>query len=186
MRIFIVGAGEVGFHIATSLAREGHDLVVIEADAAQAQKVQAELDVMAIQGDGCQPSLLKEHGIEQADLFFSVSDADAVNLLAALTARGLGAKQCVARLGNPQYGENPLLLADENIIPLHPERLVAEEILGLTRIPGVSKAHFFADGSFSYFGRDRRAMPTSMADRCEISGALMAGSWWASSEGGGS
>ena len=146
MRIFIVGAGEVGFHIATSLAREGHDLVVIEADAAQAQKVQAELDVMAIQGDGCQPSLLKEHGIEQADLFFSVSDADAVNLLAALTARGLGAKQCVARLGNPQYGENPLLLADENIIPLHPERLVAEEILGLTRIPGVSKAHFFADG----------------------------------------
>ena len=73
MRIFIVGAGEVGFHIATSLAREGHDLVVIEADAAQAQKVQAELDVMAIHGDGCQPSLLKEHGIEQAELFFSVS-----------------------------------------------------------------------------------------------------------------
>ena len=146
MRIFIVGAGEVGFHIATSLAREGHDLVVIEADAAQAHKVQAELDVMAIHGDGCQPSLLKEHGIEQADLFFSVSNSDAVNLLAALTARGLGAKQCVARLGNPQYGENPLLREDENIIPLHPERLVAEEILGLTRIPGVSKAHFFEDG----------------------------------------
>ena len=146
MRIFIVGAGEVGFHIATSLAREGHDLVVIEADAAQAQKVQAELDVMAIHGDGCQPSLLKEHGIEQAELFFSVSDSDAVNLLAALTAQSLGAKQCVARLGNPQYGENPLLLRAENIIPLHPERLVAEEILGLTRIPGVSKAHFFEDG----------------------------------------
>ena len=46
MRIFLVGAGEVGFHIATSLAREGHDLVVIEADAAQAQKVQAELDAV--------------------------------------------------------------------------------------------------------------------------------------------
>ncbi len=146
MRIFIVGAGEVGFHIASSLSREGHDLVVIEADAARAKKVQAELDVLGIHGDGCQPQLLKEHGVDNADLFFSVSDGDAVNLLAVLTARGLGAKKCVARLGNPQYGENPLLQADPNIIPLHPERLVAEEILGLTRVPGVSKAHFFEDG----------------------------------------
>ena len=72
MRIFIVGAGEVGFHIASSLAREGHDLVVIEADAGQAKKIQTELDVMGIHGDGCQPELLKEHGVDNADLFFSV------------------------------------------------------------------------------------------------------------------
>jgi len=160
MRIFIVGAGEVGFHIASSLAREGHDLVVIEADTTQAKKIQTELDVMGIHGDGCQPELLKEHGVDKADLFFSVSDGDAVNLLAALTARALGARQCVARLGNPKYGENPLLKADRNIIPLHPERLVAEEILGLTRVPGVSKAHFFEDGKLLLL----RARPARDAD----------------------
>ena len=160
MRIFIVGAGEVGFHIATSLMPEGHDLVVIEADRAHARKVQAELDVMGVHGDGCQPELLKEYGVENADLFFSVSDSDAVNLLAALTARSLGAKQCIARLGNPQYGNNPMLLADPDIIPLHPERLVAEEILGLTRIPGVSKAHFFEDGKLLLL----RARPSRDAD----------------------
>jgi trk system potassium uptake protein TrkA len=160
MRIFIVGAGEVGFHIASSLAREGHDLVVIEADAKQAKRVQAELDVLGIHGDGCQPQLLKEHGVDNADLFFSVSDGDAVNLLAALTARSLGAKRCIARLGNPLYGENPLLQADRNIVPLHPERLVAEEILGLTRVPGVSKAHFFEDGKLILL----RARPSRGAD----------------------
>lgn len=160
MRIFIVGAGEVGFHIASSLAREGHDLVVIEADTKRAKKVQNELDVMGVLGDGCQPQLLSDHGVENADLFFSVSDSDAVNLLAALTARSLGAKQCVARLGNPQYGENPLLKADRNIIPLHPERLVAEEILGLTRVPGVSKAHFFEGGKLLLL----RARPARDAD----------------------
>ena len=160
MHIFIVGAGEVGFHIARSLVPEGHDLVVVEADPDHAQKVQAELDVMAVQGDGCDPHLLKHHGVENADLFFSVSDSDAVNLLAALTARGLGAKQCIARLGNPQYGQNPLLLADKDITPLHPERLVAEEILGLTRVPGVSKAHFFEDGKLLLL----RARPSRDAD----------------------
>lgn len=160
MRIFIVGAGEVGFHIAGSLAREGHDLVVIEADAKQSKKVQAELDVLGIHGDGCQPQLLRQHGVDNADLFFSVSDSDAVNLLAALTARSLGSKQCIVRLGNPQYGDNPLLQADRNIIPLHPERLVAEEILGLTRVPGVSKAHFFEDGKLILL----RARPSRDAD----------------------
>ena len=30
MKIFIVGAGEVGVHIASSLIREFHDLVIIE------------------------------------------------------------------------------------------------------------------------------------------------------------
>jgi len=160
MRIFIVGAGEVGFHIASSLVREGHDLVVIEADAGHAEKVRAELDVMAVLGDGCEPALLKEYGVSEAELFFSVSDSDAVNLLAAVTARSLGATQCVARLGNPLYGENPLLQADSGILPLHPERLVAEEILGLTRIPGVSKAHFFEDGKLLLL----RARPSRAAD----------------------
>ena len=145
MRIFILGAGEVGFHIATALVSEGHDLVVIDADAAKALKVKTELDVLGVHGDGCDPALLKEYGIDATDLFFSVSNSDAVNLLAALTARSLGASKCIVRLGNPKYGENELLQSDPNIIPLHPERLVAEEIYGLTLVPGASKVHFFED-----------------------------------------
>jgi trk system potassium uptake protein TrkA len=160
MRIFILGAGEVGYHIATSLVLEGHDLTVIEADPERAQKVQTTLDVMSVQGDGCQADLLLKYGVENADLFFSVSDSDAVNLLAALTARRLGAKKAIARLGVPEHGENPLLLDDPGIIPLYPERLVAEEILGLTRIAGVSKAHFFEGGKLLLL----RARPSSRAD----------------------
>lgn len=160
MRIFILGAGEVGFHIATSLVHEGHDLVVIEEDPDQWQRVQSGLDVMAVQGDGCQSELLGRYGVQNADLFFSVTDSDAVNLLSALTARKMGARKCVARIGNPEHGDNPLLLEDSNILPLYPERLVAEEILGITRLPGVSKAHFFEDGKLLLL----RARPTRRAD----------------------
>ncbi|HXV62057.1 MAG TPA: Trk system potassium transporter TrkA [Vicinamibacteria bacterium] len=160
MRIFILGAGEVGFHIASSLVHEGHDLVVIEQDAERVQRLQSQLDVMAVHGDGCQPLLLQQYRVDHADLFFGVSDSDAINLLSALTARRMGARKCVARLGNPEHGANPLLLEDANILPLYPERLVAEEILGITRLPGVSKAHFFENGKLLLL----RARPTRRAE----------------------
>ena len=160
MRIFIVGAGEVGFHIASSLVSEGHDLVVIEADLDRAERLQSQLDVMSICADGSQSSVLREHGVEEADLVFAVSNSDAVNLLAALTARRLGAKKCVARLGDSSQGENPLLAEDPNVLLLYPEHLVAEEILGLMRVPGASKVLFFEEGKLVML----RARPSGNID----------------------
>ena len=58
----------------------------------------------------------------------------------------MGAERCVVRVGNPKLGRSPLLQKDSEIVPLYPERLVAEEIFSLTRVPGVGKARFFADG----------------------------------------
>jgi trk system potassium uptake protein TrkA len=146
MKIVIVGAGEVGTHIASSLRREGHDLVIVERDSKKVSLLQSTMDILAVVGDGCNPRLLKDRGIDGADLFLAVSNDDAVNLLASLTARSLGAKRCVARLGNPELGHSPLLRTDKEIVQLYPERLVAQEIFSLTRVPGANKARFFADG----------------------------------------
>ncbi len=160
MRIFIIGAGEVGFHIASALVSERHDLIVIEADPDRAERLQTELDVMAIYADGSHTAVLREHGVEDADLVFAVSNSDAVNVLVALTARRLGAKKCVARLGDPSQGENPLLLEDPNVLLLYPEHLVAEEVLGLMRVPGASKALFFEHGKLVML----RARPSGNVD----------------------
>jgi trk system potassium uptake protein TrkA len=145
MRIFIVGAGQVGLHIAKSLSGEGHDLVVVERDAAKVNDLHSSLDVLAIRGDGCDPEILRSRGIQGADLFFAVSNDDAANLLSALTAKKLGAARCVVRVGAQYHGANPLLRAEPDVVPLYPEKLVAEEILGLTRVPGVSKVRYFHD-----------------------------------------
>lgn len=144
MRIFIVGAGEVGIHIASSLVREGHDLVVIEKDPKKVASLHRSMDILAVAGDGCNPRLLKANGAGDADLFFAVSNNDAVNLLSALTARKMGAARCVVRVGDPELGGSPLLAKDPEIVQLYPERLVAEEIASLTRVPGAGKARFFA------------------------------------------
>jgi len=161
MKIFIMGAGEVGVHIASSLVREGrHDLVIIERDAAKVTRLQATMDILAVNGDGCDPALLTARGVAGADLFFAVSNQDAANLLAALTARSLGANRCVVRIGQPHLGTNPLLQQDGNILPLYPERLVAEEIHALTRVPGATKARFFANGKLVLL----QARPADHAD----------------------
>ena len=146
MRIFIVGAGEVGIHIASSLVLEGHDLVIIERDAKKAADLQSSMDLLAVHGDGCNPRLLKKHGIDSADLLFAVSDNDASNILSSITARSLGVKQAVVRISNPDMGKNPLVRKDDGITPLYPERLVAEEIVGLTKVPGAGRARSFGDG----------------------------------------
>jgi len=148
MRVFIVGAGEVGIHIAASLVREGHDLVIIEKDPDKVAKLHASMDILAVAGDGADPKLLRAHGVADADLFFAVSNSDPVNLLSSLTARAMGAARCVVRVGNPSLGMNPLVKRDKEIVLLFPERLVAEEIFSLTRVPGAGKARFFADGRF--------------------------------------
>jgi trk system potassium uptake protein TrkA len=160
MRIFIVGAGEVGFHIASSLTKEGHDLVIIERDKEKVDRLQGLLDVLAVAADGCNPEILKSRGVDGADLFFAVSNDDAANVLAALTAKKLGAERCVVRLGEEYHGGNPLLREAGEIVPLYPERIVAEEITSLTRVPGVSKVRFFADGRLVLL----QARPSSRAD----------------------
>ena len=155
-----MGAGEVGVHIASSLVREDHDLVVFERDAKKVAGLQSSLDILAVAGDGCNPELMKAHGVGSADLFFAVSNDDAANMLAALTARSLGAGRCVVRVGHAYLGSSPLLERDPEIVPLYPERLVAEEIFALTRVPGAGKARFFADGRLILL----QARPSSAAD----------------------
>ena len=47
MRIIIIGAGEVGFHLAQRLSKEKNDVVVIDRDPDKIERMQAMLDVQA-------------------------------------------------------------------------------------------------------------------------------------------
>ena len=55
MRIVIIGAGEIGFDVAKSLSQDGHDIIVVDSDPDRAAKVENELDVMLIRGNGARP-----------------------------------------------------------------------------------------------------------------------------------
>ncbi|MFO7838059.1 MAG: NAD-binding protein, partial [Desulfosalsimonadaceae bacterium] len=71
MRIIIVGAGEVGFHIASRLSHENKDVVVIDTSTAAIGRVSENIDVETVVGSGSSPVVLKEAGIREAEILLA-------------------------------------------------------------------------------------------------------------------
>ena len=82
MKIIIVGAGQVGFHIASRLAYENKDVVVIDTDPAAIAQVSEKIDVDVIVGSGSSPLILEEAGVKEAEILLAVTDSDESNLVA--------------------------------------------------------------------------------------------------------
>ena len=64
MKIIIVGNGKVGYAIASQLAGEHHDIVMVDDSAAALHKAENALDVMCIEGNGASIRVLKEAGAQ--------------------------------------------------------------------------------------------------------------------------
>ena len=65
MQILIVGAGDVGFQLAKRLAREQHDITLIDADGAKVRRAREQIDAQIIEGSGSSLQVLRQAGIEQ-------------------------------------------------------------------------------------------------------------------------
>ena len=71
MNIIISGCGNVGYHLARTLMKEGHNVTVIDADPEVCQRVSRQLDVLCLQGSGMDLDVLQEAGATQAYLFIN-------------------------------------------------------------------------------------------------------------------
>ena len=57
MKVIIVGAGEVGYHIADRLSRERHDVVLIERNAEKIGLLASKLNALVVEGIGASAAL---------------------------------------------------------------------------------------------------------------------------------
>lgn len=148
MNIFIAGGGRVGFHLARLLSGERQDVTVIESNPARLEEIDYALDVRTVAGDGASVMLQQSLGVDAAELFVASMGNDETNLIAAATAKGLGAKQVVARVDNPLYVESHILY--ETILGLDyvlsPDALVALEIAHFIENPGTTASEDFGRG----------------------------------------
>lgn len=148
MNIFIAGGGRVGFHLAHLLSRENQDVTVIEQSADQLEQIDYALDVSTAQGDGSSVLLLQSLNVGAADLFVASMGNDEKNLIAAATAKGLGAKRVVARVDNPMYMQSNILY--ETVLGvdyiLSPDSLAALEIANYIEHPSILSSLDFGGG----------------------------------------
>ena len=148
MKIVIVGDGKVGFALTQQLAREGHDIVVIDSNKMVLKESQQMVDIQVVHGNGASPVVQSAASVGESDLMIAATSADEINLLCCIVAKKLGCSHTIARVRNPEYYGQFFLLKDElglNLM-INPERATASEIFRLLQFPSFLKRDAFAKG----------------------------------------
>ena len=103
MYIIIVGGGRVGYYLARALFSEGHEVLMIEKNAAICETINEEMGNVCIRGDGCEATTLIEVGTGRADMLVAVTGDDEDNLVACQVAKHkFNVPRTIARIRNPQ------------------------------------------------------------------------------------
>jgi len=110
MYIIIAGGGIAGSTLARELADHRHDVVVIDKDREKCETIYAGIGVVTVHGDARDIEVLRQAGIEKADVVLSVLYRDTDNLTVSLLARSEGVPKIMAKMRDPSY-EKPYLLA---------------------------------------------------------------------------
>jgi trk system potassium uptake protein TrkA len=149
MKIIIAGAGKVGHSVAALLAREGHDITIIDRDPDTIQALSNDLDVICVEGSATNPETLREAGAGHADLLLAATQQDEANMICGISARKLGTPHVIARVRDPEYLHQTEFLRDAlglSVI-VNPEYECAKEISRTLRFPGAVRVDAFSKGS---------------------------------------
>jgi trk system potassium uptake protein TrkA len=156
LKVIIIGAGEVGFHIASHLSRENKDVVVVDRNPEALRRVSDNLDVQALQGSGSSPVVLEEAGIHSAEILLAVTNSDEANLVACLAADLLSPPtKKLARLRNADYDAYHEVFREKAPhidTVINPDIEVVKTILGMMKVPGAVDVGEFADGRIQFVG----------------------------------
>ena len=139
MRIVIVGAGEVGSHLAKLLSRENQDIIVVDRDHEKLDKLDANYNLMTYVGSPTSFRDLAAAGVNaDCDLLIAVTPFENTNLVACAIGKRLGATKTVARIDNYEFlsGTGREFFSSIGVDHLiYPEDLAAQEIVTALRRP---------------------------------------------------
>jgi trk system potassium uptake protein TrkA len=102
MRTIIVGCGRVGAGLATQLADDGHEVVILDQSNEAFRRLSPSFPGQALRGDGADESVLRRAGAERADWFLALTNGDNRNILAAqLAAKTFNIPHVVCKINDP-------------------------------------------------------------------------------------
>lgn len=106
MYIVIVGCGRVGAELAKLLSNDGHDVVIVDRDPLAFNRLGGTFNGVTLVGNGFDPDILKEAGIEKGDVFCALTNGDNTNLIAAQVAKKIFAiPKVIARVYDPERAQ---------------------------------------------------------------------------------
>jgi trk/ktr system potassium uptake protein len=146
MRIFVIGAGQVGSTVVEALHQE-HELTLIDLDAARLSTLSYQFDIGTIEGNGASRRTLRDAGIDQADLLIAATSRDEVNIVSSMFAKKLSPEtKTIVRTTNVEY----LDLWQERELDvdfvISSEVETAHAVSRIIGVPAARQTDVFADG----------------------------------------
>lgn len=117
MKTIIIGGGKVGSNLFRTLLEKNHDVVVIERDKDACLKIAEDTGADVICGDGTDYDVLRDAGIEEAEIIAAVTGTDEENLVICQIAKfNCNAAKTIARVNNPKNIQLFKTLGIDNIV----------------------------------------------------------------------
>ncbi|AIT08713.1 potassium transporter TrkA [Candidatus Francisella endociliophora] len=119
-KIFIAGINHASITLAKSLETKGYIIKMIDPSAKKCEFALNELSKSTIlHYNPVNNNLLVAEGIDEADMFFALTNSDEINIMSSILAKKLGAKKTVATVNSAEYYDitRDLKLIDISISP---------------------------------------------------------------------
>ena len=113
-----MGCGRVGAHLASSLDADGHNVTIVDNDSYSFRRLPHNFGGTALLGNGVQQDVLKKAGIEEADIFITLTQGDNRNIMACQIAKHIfNVPRVIARIYDPLREELYNTLGIEALSP---------------------------------------------------------------------
>jgi len=102
MKIIIMGCGRVGAQIVRLLEHGGHEITILDTDAYSFRRLPSDFSGTALLGNGMDEEVLRRAGIEEADIFITMTQGDNRNVMAAQIAKHIfNVPRVISRIYDP-------------------------------------------------------------------------------------
>jgi len=145
--VMLAGGGNIGRRLARALERRNYSVKLIDHNRQRAGLVADELEkTIVLQGDASDEDLLTREGIDNTDIFCSLTNDDEVNIMSALLAKKLGARKVLSLINRAIYVD--LIQSGGDIdIAVSPQQATIGSLLAHVRRGDVVAVHALRRGA---------------------------------------
>lgn len=150
MKITILGAGRVGGSVAENLVGETNDITVVDSDPERLKYLQDRFDLRTVCGNAAEPRILRQAGLEDAEMLLAVTPSDAVNMVACQLAKTMfNVPTKIARIRSSDFRHHDPDFLTQHFgvdFAISPEDILTQRLRQLLEYPEALQVLDFAGG----------------------------------------
>src|SRR5690554_4365335 len=112
MKVLIVGAGKLGVRLAKVMDAEQFDVTLVDRNPKKVERLNEQLDVLTIEGNGIDITFLKEIKAKSYDLVVATTENDETNIVICDFVKKLGSTKTIARIRDIEYSNQTQFIKD--------------------------------------------------------------------------